>query len=495
MKKQTEKTLYTQLPKNLREIMQEINRNGMGVIFIVDKEQKLIGSLTDGDIRRAIISGIKIEDKIDNSFNFLNLRPFSLPYQTSVQKILEFLDKDVDGKNLKCIPLLSDDGKIIDVATRLRTRSFPASKPEIGEEELTNVIETIKTGYISSVGKFIQEFEKLFEQYIGSGHAVAVSSGTTALQLGLSTFNLKKGDEVIVPDFTFGGSINAIINVGATPVIADINLDDWTISLKDIEKKITKNTRAIMPVHIYGQPAQMDEISKLAKEKNLLIIEDCAEAIGARYKDKLVGSHGNCSCFSFFANKTLTTGEGGMVLFRKKEDAAKAKILRDHGMSKNKKYWHEYSGFNYRMTNMQAAIGVAQIKKINNLLSNKKKIFDYYDKQLVKNNLVSLMPKNSWSQNSYWVYTLRVNNFNEKNRDIFLNNLKERGIDCRPGFYPLHTMKPYKIYGSSQFENTVKISNNSISLPSASNLTREDQDHIIKVFSEELNKMSKKNGK
>lgn len=478
---------YITLPKRMEDLLKAISKNGLGIIFVVDENQKLQGALTDGDIRRALFNGVKINEMINKDFKFLNTNPFWLPYSSSVQKIMSHLNQS-NEKDLKCIPLLNENKEIVDISTRNKVRSFPVASPEIGEEELANVIDAISTGYISSVGKYIEQFENKFEEYIGQGYAVAVSSGTSALQLALSTLNLSKDDEVILPNFTFGGSINSIINSGATPVLADINIDNWTIDLNEIKKKITNKTKAIMPVHIYGQPSEMDEICEIAKKNKLLIIEDCAEAIGARYKDKIIGSHGDSSCFSFFANKTLTTGEGGMALFKKKGDAEKAKILRDHGMSKKKKYWHDFLGFNYRMTNMQAAIGVAQIKKIDILLKNKKKIFEYYDSKFRDNSRIFLLPKNSWSENSYWIYTIRIKGFSETKRDKFIINLKNRGVDCRPGFYPLHLMKPYKPYAKGDLKNSISVSKNSVSLPSAPNLTQQDQDFISKIFYQELDK-------
>ena len=478
---------YITLPKRMEDLLKAISKNGLGIIFVVDENQKLQGALTDGDIRRALFNGVKINEMINKDFKFLNTNPFWLPYSSSVQKIMSHLNQSSE-KDLKCIPLLNENKEIVDISTRNKVRSFPVASPEIGEEELANVIDAISTGYIYSVGKYIEQFENKFEEYIGQGYAVAVSSGTSALQLALSTLNLSKDDEVILPNFTFGGSINSIINSGATPVLADINIDNWTIDLNEIKKKITNKTKAIMPVHIYGQPSEMDEICEIAKKNKLLIIEDCAEAIGARYKDKIIGSHGDSSCFSFFANKTLTTGEGGMALFKKKDDAEKAKILRDHGMSKKKKYWHDFLGFNYRMTNMQAAIGVAQIKKIDILLKNKKKIFEYYDNKFRDNSRIFLLPKNSWSENSYWIYTIRIKGFSETKRDKFIINLKNRGVDCRPGFYPLHLMKPYKPYAKGDLKNSISVSKNSVSLPSAPNLTHQDQDFISKIFYQELDK-------
>lgn len=476
----------TTLPKNLKDVLREINKNMMGIIFFVDDDFKLIGSLTDGDIRRALLKNEKINQKIDRHFKFLNKKPFCLPYNSSVEKILKYLDNH-GKKNYKCIPLLNNEGRVVDVSTKHKIKNFPAASPEIGEEELVNIITAFRSGYISSVGKFIEQFEMLFEKYLGSGHAVAVSSGTSALQLGLSTLGISKNDEVIVPNFTFAASINSIINVGAIPVLVDIDKDNWTISINEIKKNITKKTKAIMPVHIYGQPAQMDEIYKLARQRKIKVIEDCAEAIGAVYKKKLIGSQGDCCCFSFFANKTLTTGEGGMVVFNNKVLAERARVLRDHGMSKEKKYWHESVGYNYRMTNIQAAIGVAQIQKINFLLKRKKNFFKNYDDKLKNKNNIVLMPKNKWSRNSYWIYTLRIKNFDESKRDELLNNLKDLGIDCRPGFYPLNKMQPFKKYAKYELKNSELISYNSISLPSSPNISKADQNHIVKVLLDEIN--------
>ena len=261
---------YTTLPKTLKDLLKAIGKNGLGIIFIVDENKKLQGALTDGDIRRALFDGVKINETIDKNFKFLNTEPFYLSFNSSVQKIMSHLNKS-KKKDLKCIPLLNENNEIVDISTRNKIRSFPVASPELGDEELANVIDSISTGYISSAGKYIEEFESQFEKYIDRGYAVAVSSGTTALQLALNTLNLKRDDEIILPNFTFAGSINAIINSGAKPVLADIDLDHWTISIEEIKKKITNKTKAIMPVHIYGQPAEMDEICKIAKKKIFLL--------------------------------------------------------------------------------------------------------------------------------------------------------------------------------------------------------------------------------
>ena len=293
----------------------------------------------------------------------------------------------------------------------------------------------------------------------------------------------------MVPNFTFAATINSIIHSKATPVIIDIDKNTWTISLQGIARKITKKTKAIVPVHIYGQPCHMDEIINFAKKNNLYVIEDCAEAIGAKYKKRLVGLDGDCSCFSFFANKTVTTGEGGAAIFKDKAVASRARILRDHGMSQTVTYWHDYVGYNFRMTNMQAAIGLAQLKRVNIFIKRRKNVFNYYNNKLKKNKKITFLPNNEWSENSYWSYTVKINNLGLKKRDKLIEQLKKRGVECRPAFYPLNLMKPYKSFSYENYKVTREISFNSISLPTSNDLSKTEIDYIAGVFLEELKKV------
>lgn len=353
-------------------------------------------------------------------------------------------------------------------------------EPVIGNEELKNLTYCIKSNWISSTGKFVKEFEKKFSQYLGGGYSIAVSNGTTAIELALVSLGITKNDEVILPNFTFAATINAVIHVGAKPVLVDCEEETWTIDLKKIKKFINKKTKAILPVHIYGQPAKIDELKKFAKKNKLLVIEDCAEALGSKYKNRKVGLDGNGSTFSFFPNKLITTGEGGMVVFKRRKDALKARILLNQGRSKLKNYWHDYAGFNFRMTNLQAAIGVAQLKKINYFLRMRKNIFSNYDKLFKQNKNIKLIPKNNWSKNSYWLYTICIDRFGEKKRDKLIKTLTSFGIETRPGFYPLNTMKPYSNFGKGSFKISRKIGLNSISIPTSIHLNFKDQEFIYK---------------
>ena len=364
-------------------------------------------------------------------------------------------------------------------------------EPRIGKEELKNLSFCVKSNWISSTGKFVKEFEKKFSKYLGGGYAVAVSNGTTAIELALVSLGIKKNDEVLLPNFTFAATINAVIHVGAKPVLVDCEEGTWTIDLKKAEKLTNKKTKAILPVHIYGQPAKIDEIKSFAKKKRLFVIEDCAEALGSKYKKRKVGLDGNGSTFSFFPNKLITTGEGGMVVFKQLKDALKAKILLNQGRSKTKNYWHDYAGYNFRMTNLQAAVGVAQLKKINYFLKMRKKIFSNYNKLFEKNINIKLLPQNNWSSNSCWLYTICINKLGEKRRDKLINILNGHGIETRPGFYPLNTMKPYSKFGKGSFLISKKIGLNSISIPTSINLNLKDQKFIYKKILNGVNFLMK----
>ncbi len=372
-------------------------------------------------------------------------------------------------------------------------KKYFLSQPLLGKEELKNLNACIKSSWISSTGKFVKEFESKFSKYLGGGYSVAVSNGTTAIELALSTLGIKKNDEVIVPNFTFAATINAVLHLGAKPILVDCENDTWTIDLKKVSKLITKKTKAIIPVHIYGQPSKIDEIIKLAKQKKIFVIEDCAEALGSTYKKRKVGLDGHCTTFSFFPNKLITTGEGGMAVFKSRKDSLKARILLNQGRSVKKNYWHDLVGFNFRMTNLQAAVGVAQLKKINFLLKKRKKIFYNYDRLFKNDSIVRLLPKNDWSTNSYWFYTIFISNIGEKRRDKLMKILNLKGVETRPGFYPLNSMKPYKNYGKGSYPISKKLGLNSMSIPTSINLTLKDQKLIYNLITSSIKKIMKVN--
>jgi len=362
---------------------------------------------------------------------------------------------------------------------------IPVAEPVIGKRELELVTEAVKSGWVSSKGKFIKEFETKFAEYIGVEYGVAVSNGTAALHLALVTLGIGKGDEVIIPTLTFASVANAVIYTGAKPVFIDSHPDYWCINPNSIEKRVTTRTKAIIVVHLYGHPCDMDRILKIAEENNLYVIEDCAEAHGAEYKGKKVGSFGDISCFSFYGNKIITTGEGGMCLTNDSKLAEKMRFLRDHGMRPERRYWHEVIGFNYRMTNLQAALGVAQLEKINDFIKKKREIAEIYNSQLKNIEGVILPPEMPWAKNVYWMYSILISEENYGlNRDGLMKKLAEKGVETRRFFYPLHMMPPYRKYVKNcTFHVAERLSSCGINLPSSVKLTKDDIEKIIQVIS------------
>ncbi len=357
---------------------------------------------------------------------------------------------------------------------------IPMAEPWLDKEELKNVVEAVNSGWVSSKGKFVGKFEKAFARYCGRKHGVATNSGTAALHLALEALGIGKGNQVIVPTLTFITTANVVIYTRANPVFIDSHLLYWCMDPKKIEEKITQKTKAIIPVHLYGHPADMDSIIKIAKKYSLYVVEDAAEAHGAEYKGQKVGSFGDISCFSFFGNKIITTGEGGMCLTNSDELAERLRILRDHGMSLKKQYWYDVIGFNYRMTNMQAAIGLAQLKKIERFVKMKRENARLYSLYLQELKDVTLPPEMDWAKNVYWMYTILVES-ERASRDKLMIELKANGIDTKPLFYPIHIMPPYKREGLN-FPVAESISKKGVSLPSGVKLKQKDIKLICEVI-------------
>lgn len=314
---------------------------------------------------------------------------------------------------------------------------IPIYQPELTGNEKKYVNECLETNWISSRGQFIKKFEDAFCKFVGASHAVSCSNGTVALHLALVTLGIGEGDEVIVPSFTYIASVSTIVMTGATPVFVDSLEDTWQLNPEHVRKKITSKTKAIMAVHLYGHACDMDSLSAIAKEYNLFIIEDCAEAFGSKYKNKHVGTFGDISTFSFYGNKTITTGEGGMLITNDETLFDRAYHLRMHGLAKYREYWHDVIGFNYRMTNICAAIGLAQLELAEDKIQRKRKLAELYAKKL---HSLPVQPhkENKDVFHSYWMYSILVDTPEE--RENLREHLKNNSIETRPTFYPVHTM-------------------------------------------------------
>ncbi len=354
---------------------------------------------------------------------------------------------------------------------------IPIAYPELKREELQNVVTCLKSSWISSTGEFISKFEENFAKWCGVKYAISCSNGTVALHLALMAINIKPDDEVIVPNFTFISTANAVSYIGAKPVLVDVNEATWNIDPTEIEKSITGKTKAVIPVHLYGFPAQMNRITKIAKKYNLFIIEDAAEAHGAQVNQKLVGSIGDIGCFSFYGNKIITTGEGGMLTTNNLKLAEKIRLLKNHGMSKFKKYWHPVVGYNYRMTNIQAAIGLAQLKKIETFLKIRKNIDTLYRQKLRYQKNIIFPPNNTHdTQGVNWLFTLLINNVTAQKRNQIILKLSAKGIESRPVFYPISHFPMYR--NQNAYPVSEKLSRTGITLPTHTQLTNKEISYI-----------------
>lgn len=351
---------------------------------------------------------------------------------------------------------------------------IPVYRPSLSGNEKKYVNQCIDSSWISSKGDFITVFEKRFAEFIGVKHAATVCNGTVAIHLALIALGIGPGDEVIVPTLTYIASVNAIVYTGATPVFVDSIESTWQMDPADIERKISAKTKAIIAVHLYGHPCDMDEIMQIAKDHDLFVIEDCAEAIGSKYKDKMVGTFGDISTFSFFGNKTITTGEGGMVVTNDETLQDRVFHFKGQGLAKHRQYWHDVIGYNYRMTNICAAIGLAQLEQVSVFLNHKRKIATLYMNK-IKNPKISFHKESKNVFHSYWMFSVLAKDGidREKLRDLLASN----NIETRPLFYPVHTMPMY----SAKFQKHPIAENlgwRGINLPSYPGLN-EDQISLI----------------
>ncbi len=353
---------------------------------------------------------------------------------------------------------------------------IPVYQPSLSGNEKKYVNDCLDTLWISSKGKYNDLFSREFSNYIGVEYGTTVSNGTLALHLALLALGIGKGDEVIVPSFTYIASANAVRYTGADVVFADSKEDSWQLDPLDIEHRITNRTKAIMPVHLYGHPCDMDAIVKIAKKHRLFIIEDCAEAIGSEYNGKKVGSFGDIAAFSFFGNKTITCGEGGMVLTNDKTLYERAVHLKGQGLADHREYWHDTIGYNYRMTNISAAIGLAQLEQVDTFINRKMEIAELY-KEGLQNLPVKVHDSIGDVKHTYWMVSITCDRIED--RDDLRNYLKEKGIETRPTFYPVHTMPMY----SEKYQKlpiAEKLGWSGINLPSYPGLKNEEVEFICK---------------
>lgn len=363
---------------------------------------------------------------------------------------------------------------------------IPVAKPQLLGREKELVVDCVESAWISSLGRHILEFERALAAFCGSSFGVATSNGTTALHLVLEALGLGPGDEVLVPSLTFVATAAAVVYTGATPVFIDSDPETYNLDPELIEAAITPNTKGIIPVHLYGHPANLEPMLEIAEARGLWVVEDAAEAHGAEVKINgqwsRVGAAATASIFSFYGNKIITTGEGGMVLCDDEELAKKLRLLRDHGMDPQQPYWHPVLGYNYRMTNLQAAMGVAQMERVEQILEHKAAIAQQYRQRLSEIAGLGLPPAAAWARPVCWLYSILVEPEFPLDRDQLRAFLTERGIDNRPFFTPLHQLPPYasgqKLYVAED------LSRRGISLPSGPAITPQEIDRVCDTLAE-----------
>lgn len=353
------------------------------------------------------------------------------------------------------------------------TQFIPVYQPTLSGNESKYVNACLDTGWISSRGEFVARFEEAFAHYLNASYATSVCNGTVALHLALHALGIGKGDEVIVPTLTYIASVNAIAYVGATPVFVDSEPQTWNLDVSQIEGKITKKTKAIMVVHLYGAVCDMASLQKICTKHGLLLIEDVAEAFGSQYHGQFAGTFGDMAIFSFFGNKTITTGEGGMVVSKDQGIIKRAAYLKSQAVSPTREYWHDEIGFNYRMTNLCAAIGLAQLEQAESVIEKKRAIASWYMQELDGLPLVFQVEPAS-SRYTYWMVSILADD--QSTRDRIRASLKDAGVETRPLFYPAHVMPVFQ--SDEVFPVAEDLSHRGLNLPSFHTLTQEQVRYI-----------------
>ena len=360
---------------------------------------------------------------------------------------------------------------------------IPVAAPALVGNEKEYVLDCLESTWISSSGKYIERFEAAFAEFCGVKHALSCCNGTMALHLALLALGVGPGDEVIVPTLTYVASANAVAYCGARPVLVDSEPETWNMNPELILSRVTPRTKGIMVVHLYGHPTDMDPVMALARERGLFVLEDAAEAHGAEYKGRRAGSIGDIATFSFYGNKIVTTGEGGMVVTDDDELARKVRQLKGQGQDPERRYWFPVTGYNYRMTNIEAAIGLAQMEKIDWHMGRRRQTAACYRKHLGGDACFTPSPAAPWARNAYWINCVVLGRDFPLGRDDVMERLARAGIETRPFFYPMHSLPMYREAGSG-FPVAERLAARGINLPSSAALTEEDVAYVCRSLAE-----------
>jgi perosamine synthetase len=413
---------------DLHAVMERLNAGIQGIVLLIDDDGRLTGVMTDGDVRRAILAGASLTS---SARCHMSRRFVAGQSSRAREENLSLLTE-----RCRHVPVLDDEGRPLEILSWAQLWKTALVNPSLSGNEIKYVLDCLTSGWISSAGAYVGRFEKALAELHGSRGAIACSSGTAALHLALLATGIGPGDEVIVPSFTFGATANAVVQVGATPVFVDVDSATWTMTAESVSAAATERTRAVIPVHIYGHPANMPAIMQVARDRGLHVIEDVAEAMTARVGGQLAGTFGHIGCYSFFSNKIMTTGEGGALISSDEALLDRIALFRDHGMRKSRRYWHEVSGLNYRMTNLQAAIGLAQMERLGRFRAHRDRLRATYESLLGGVHGVTLMPCANWADPVNWLYTVLLED--EGMRQAVAERLHVSGIETRRTFAPLH---------------------------------------------------------
>jgi perosamine synthetase len=360
---------------------------------------------------------------------------------------------------------------------------LPVYEPYLGQEEADNLAECVRSGWVSYLGPFVKRFESDFRNYLGVSNAVALQSGSAALHLALIVLGVREGDEVLLPDMSFAASAFAIKYVGARPVFCDIDRNTWNIDIDDARSRVTPKTKAIMPVHMLGHPCHMDPLTAFAEENNLLVIEDAAQSLGAKYKKRHTGTFGNAGCFSFNGNKLVTSGGGGMVVFRDDAMSRRAFNLSTQAKETGGRFVHGQIGYNYRMTNLQAAVVVAQFGRIDEVIERHRKRTALYKKLLGKIPGIAFRLDASWAETNEWMFSLLLPEKATNRRDEIIRKLAEKDIMTRPFFDTFTTQLPFLGDGVAEPRPTAyEIASRGMNLPSSFQITDEEIHGVCETF-------------
>ncbi|MHA2044189.1 MAG: DegT/DnrJ/EryC1/StrS family aminotransferase, partial [Candidatus Thorarchaeota archaeon] len=353
-------------------------------------------------------------------------------------------------------------------------RRIPVSEPNLCGNEKKYVDDCMDSGWISSRGEYVEKFEEAFAKKVGVKHAVSVMNGTAALHLLFLGLGVKPGDEIILPTLTFVSSANSVLFDGAIPVFVDSEEETWNMDVSQVEKEVTERTRGIMAVHLYGHPVDMDPLREICTEHGIFLVEDAAEAVGSKYKGRKIGALADAAAFSFYGNKTITTGEGGMVTTDDDDLASNMRIIKNQGKSPSHPFWHEILGYNYRLTNIQAAIGLGQLENLDRFVDKKREIASKYRRYIPAENVIH-SPEADYAFNSFWMSSVILDGVSIETRDEVMKKLADGGIETRSFFYPMHVLPLFFEHSKDkEFSVSNRLSQSGINLPSSTKLSDDD---------------------